>query len=149
MTEPSDSRRRFINFLIGGGLIGWLGSVLYPVFSFLKPPEVVEAGVGSVSAGLVSEIPSNSGQIVRYGRTPVLLIRTEDGAFRAFGATCTHLDCIVQYREDLQHIWCACHNGQYDLQGRNISGPPPRPLTEYDVNVVNDEVLISRRESET
>ncbi|HUF08981.1 MAG TPA: Rieske (2Fe-2S) protein [Rhodothermales bacterium] len=147
MSQPSESRRRFVNFLLGGGLIGWLGSVLYPVFSFLKPPEITEAGVGSVSAGMASDIPFNSGQIVRYGRSPVLLVRREDGAFRAFGATCTHLDCIVQYRDDLRHIWCACHNGHYDLQGRNISGPPPRPLTEFDVNVVNDEVLVSRRES--
>jgi Rieske Fe-S protein len=149
MTDINNSRRRFVNFLIGGGLIGWLGSVLYPVFSFLKPPVVVEAGVGSVSAGMVEDIALNSGQIVRFGRSPVLLIRTEAGEFRAFAATCTHLDCIVQYRDDLQHIWCACHNGHYDLQGRNISGPPPRPLAQYDVNVVNDEVLISRRESET
>lgn len=138
-----------MNFLIGGGLVGWLGSVLYPIFSYLKPPEVAESGVGSVSAGLASEISNNSGQIVRFGRSPVLLVRTTDGEFRAFSATCTHLDCIVQYREDFQHIWCACHNGQYDLQGRNISGPPPRPLAQYDVNIVNDEVFISRRESET
>jgi Rieske Fe-S protein len=147
MSDNDNSRRRFVNFLIGGGLIGWLGSVLYPVFSFLKPPEVVEAGVGSVSAGMVEDIALNSGQIVRYGRSPVILIRTTDGEFRAFAATCTHLDCIVQYRDDLEHIWCACHNGHYDLQGRNISGPPPRPLAQYDVNVVNDEVLITRRES--
>lgn len=138
-----------MNFLIGGGLIGWLGSVLYPVFSYLKPPEAAEEGLASVSAGAASEIANNSGQIVRYGRTPVLLVRNEAGEFRAFSATCTHLDCIVQYREDLQHIWCACHNGHYDLQGRNISGPPPRPLTQYDVNVVNDEVLITRREPGT
>ena len=50
------------------------------------------------------------------------------GNYRALSATCTHLGCIVQYRSDLQEIWCACHNGLYDLNGRNISGPPPRPL---------------------
>lgn len=146
MSEPSEARRRFLNYLIGGGLIGWLGSVLYPVFSFLKPPEVAEATVGRVSAGKASEIANNTGQIVRFGRAPVILIKLESGEFRAFSATCTHLDCIVQYRKDLQHIWCACHNGQYDLQGRNVSGPPPKPLTPYDVTVVNDEVFISRRE---
>lgn len=146
MSEPSEARRRFLNILIGGGLIGWLGSVLYPVFSFLKPPELAEAGVGSVSAGPASEIANNTGKIVRFGRAPVILIRTDAGDLRAFSATCTHLDCIVQYRPDLQHIWCACHGGQYDLQGRNVSGPPPKPLTQYDVSVVNDEVLISRRE---
>jgi cytochrome b6-f complex iron-sulfur subunit len=138
------SRRNFINALIGGGLLGWLGSVVFPVFSFLKPPKIPEANISSIKAGLTSDFLPNSGQIVKFGRTPVLLIRTEAGAFRAFTATCTHLDCLVQYRGDLKHIWCACHNGHYDLQGRNISGPPPRPLPEFIVNVVDDEVIISK-----
>jgi Rieske Fe-S protein len=148
MAPDKSSRRRFVNILMGTGFIGWLGSVLYPLFSFLKPPPIADSGVGSVSAGLASEIPPNSGQIVRFGRTPVILVKTEDGDFRAFGATCTHLDCIVQYREDLERIWCACHNGQFDLTGRNVAGPPPRPLTEYQVNIVDDEVLVSRAEGE-
>ena len=73
-----------------------------------------------------------------------VLIRTDGGNFRAFAATCTHLDCIVQYRADLKQIWCACHNGLYDTHGRNVSGPPPRPLEEFSVNIVNDEILVSR-----
>ena len=138
------SRRQFINVLLGGGLLGWLGSVLYPVVSYLKPPKVAEANVQTVRAGTAAEFPPNTGQIVKFGRKPVILIRTENGEFRAFSATCTHLDCIVQYRSDLGQIQCACHNGLYDLAGRNISGPPPRPLEEFAVNVVNDEIMVSR-----
>jgi cytochrome b6-f complex iron-sulfur subunit len=137
-------RRQFTNFLLAGGLLGWIGSVLYPLVSFLRPPKVAEANVKSVKAGTAADIPNNSGQIIKFGRKPVILIRTDNGDFRAFSATCTHLDCIVQYRTDLKQIWCACHNGLYDLHGRNISGPPPRPLEEFAVNIVNDEVLVSR-----
>jgi Rieske Fe-S protein len=138
------NRRQFTNVLLGGGLIGWLGSVLYPVISFLKPPKIPEANVQSVKAGLASEFAANSAAILKFGRKPVILIRTESGDFRAFVATCTHLDCIVQYRGDLQQIWCACHNGLYDLKGRNVSGPPPRPLEEFAVNIVNDEIMVSK-----
>jgi len=138
------NRRQFTNFLLGGGLIGWLGSVLYPVISFLKPPDIPEANVQSVKAGIASEFAANSAEILKFGRKPVILIRTESGEFRAFAATCTHLDCIVQYRGDLQQIWCACHNGLYDLKGRNVSGPPPKPLEEFTVNIMNDEILVSR-----
>lgn len=138
------NRRQFTNFLLAGGLVGWIGSVLYPVISYLRPPKVAEANISSVKAGLSSEFAANSSEIVKFGRKPVILIRTESGEFRAFSATCTHLDCIVQYRSDLKQIWCACHNGLYDTRGRNISGPPPRPLEEYAVNVVNDEILISK-----
>ena len=51
-------------------------------------------------------------------------------------ATCTHLDCVVGYQKDRSRIWCNCHGGSYDLTGRNIGGPPPRPLTPYKVNLV-------------
>lgn len=138
------NRRRFLNFVLGGGLLGWLASVLYPVFSFLNPPKKLEANVNSIKVGAVADFPPNSGKIVKFGRKPVILIRMENGKFRAFSATCTHLECIVQYRSDLQEIWCACHNGLYDLNGRNISGPPPKPLEPYVVNIVNNEISISR-----
>jgi cytochrome b6-f complex iron-sulfur subunit len=45
----------------------------------------------------------------------------------------------------MQRIWCACHNGVYDLSGKNVSGPPPRPLEAYDVHVRGDEIYVSRR----
>jgi Rieske Fe-S protein len=51
----------------------------------------------------------------------------------------------VQYRPDLERIWCACHNGHYDLTGRNVEGPPPRPLDRFDVAMKGDDVLIVRR----
>ena len=137
------NRRRFVSLLLGGGILGWLGSVLYPIFSYLNPPKVPEANVQTVKAGSVSEFPNNSAQIIKFGRKPVILIRSDTGDFRALSATCTHLDCIVQYRSDLKQIWCACHNGLYDMKGRNISGPPPRPLDEYAVNIIEDEIHIS------
>jgi cytochrome b6-f complex iron-sulfur subunit len=136
------SRRRFLNILIGGGILGWIGSVIYPVFSYLIPPKIPEANVNSIKAGKVEEFPPNSYKILKFGRQPVILVKTESGEFHALSATCTHLQCIVQYRKDTKQIWCACHNGVYGLDGRNISGPPPRPLDEYTVNIVNDEITI-------
>lgn len=130
-------------------MLGWLGSVFYPLFSYLKPPKVPEANVNSIKAGLAADFPANSARIVKFGRKPVILIKTEANEFRAFAATCTHLDCIVQYRSDTKQIWCACHNGIYDLRGRNVSGPPPRPLDEFTVNVVNDEIIVSKSNQES
>jgi Rieske Fe-S protein len=136
------NRRKFLNFLIGGGLLGWISSVVYPIFSYLIPPKIPEANVNSVNAGLAADFPTNSGKIIQFGRKPVLLIKDDNGEFHAFDGTCTHLDCIVQYRQDTKQIWCACHNGTFDMSGRNVSGPPPRPLQEFTVNIVNDEIII-------
>ncbi len=149
MTERSgggvDTQKRdFLKYVLGGGLLAWLAAVLYPVVVYLKPPKQAEVEVTSVKVGKAKDIEKDSGTIVRFGSKPVILVRTAGGEFKAFSATCTHLDCTVQYRKDLGMIWCACHNGRYDLSGRNVAGPPPRPLEEYRVVVQGDEVFVSR-----
>jgi len=151
MKNPEDNilqqeigRRSLLDILLRGGIVAFLASVLYPVLAYLKPPVSGEAAPRSVKAGSASALKPNSGEIFRFGTKPGILVRTPQGELRAFTAVCTHLDCTVQYREDMAHIWCACHNGHYDLRGINIQGPPPRPLEQYDVAVVGDDVFVSR-----
>jgi len=143
--EMQQQKRDFLKIVLGGGLIAWIAAVLYPVFSYLKPPKEAEVEVMSVKVGKTDAIAKDSGTIVRFGSKPVILVRTAAGEFHAFSATCTHLDCTVQYRKDMGVIWCACHNGKYDLTGRNIAGPPPRPLDEFRVVVQGDELFVSRK----
>ena len=101
-----------------------LGDV--PRHAHLLPPEVAESSAASVTLPIkASEVKPMSGRIFKFGSRPGIPIRTESGELRAFSAICTHLNCTVQFREDLGHLWCACHNGHFDLSGRNISGPPP------------------------
>jgi len=140
-----DTRRRAVNYLLGSGIIASLASFLYPVAKFLRPPRVPEAPVNEVTVPGAARMAPNSARIVRFGTEPVLLIRVSEAEWRAFGATCTHLNCTVQYRSESQQIWCACHNGFYDLNGRVVSGPPPRPLDEFVVRARGDEVVIARR----
>jgi len=138
-------KRNFLTYILSGGLLAWAGSVVYPLFTYLRPPKQAEVEVSSVKVGKLSAIEKDSGTIVRFGNKPVILVRTASGELRAFSATCTHLDCTVQYRKDLGVIWCACHNGKYDLNGRNIAGPPPRPLDEFRVVVQGEEVFVSKK----
>lgn len=139
-----NSKRDFLKLLLGGGVLAWIAAVAYPLLAYLNPPAEGEVEVTSVKVGPLSGIEKNSGTIVRFGNKPVLLIRTAAGDLRALSATCTHLDCTVQYRKDMGTIWCACHNGTYDLNGRNISGPPPRPLEEYRVVLQGEDVFLSK-----
>jgi cytochrome b6-f complex iron-sulfur subunit len=145
VASAAPQRRDVLNWLLGSWLAGVLGSIVYPVARYLVPPELPEAAPPSVSGGKAAAFLPNTGKIVPFGTTPVIVIRTLSGAFRAFSATCTHLTCTVQYRSDLEHIWCACHNGHYDVNGRNVSGPPPRPLDPFDVTVQGDEIVIVRK----
>jgi cytochrome b6-f complex iron-sulfur subunit len=143
--SKNQSKRDFLQWILAGGVTAFLGVVLYPIFAYLIPPKQAEVEVSSVKAGKLSEMEKESGKIIKFGTKPVILIRTTEGELRAFSATCTHLDCTVQFRKDFGMIWCACHNGKYDLNGRNISGPPPRPLDELRVVVQGDEILISKK----
>jgi len=144
-TGSGQSRRGFVNWLLGTSVGGLLLAVLYPVGRYLIPPASGESAAATVTLSVKPEdIAANTGQIFKFGNRPGIILRTPSGELRAFSALCTHLSCIVQYRDDISRIWCACHNGHFDLNGRNVSGPPPGPLEEYAVNVRGDQIVISR-----
>ena len=144
MEQEASKRRKFLNYLLGTSAGATLTAIFYPIIKFMTPPEVTAATQNSVVAGRVPELAANSGKVFKFGNKPGLLVRTPAGDLKAFSATCTHLDCIVQYQPEMKGIWCACHNGRYDLNGQNVSGPPPRPLEEYVVNVRGDEIVVSK-----
>jgi len=141
----SPGRRRFVQVLLGGGLLASAASFIYPVLRFLVPPAATDRGGDTVVAARVGELKPNTAKIFRFGSRPGLLLLGADGEYRAMSGTCTHLSCTVQYRSDLKQVWCACHNGTYDLEGRNVSGPPPRPLELFDVHVQGEEIVVRRK----
>jgi len=131
-------RRTLVNWwlvLSGSALVA---AIAYPIARFLVPPEIPEATTAEVDAGSPNdpEFREKQFKIVRFGAEPVIVVRVSETDFRAFSAVCTHLSCIVDFRRDKELIWCWCHNGIYDLNGRNIGGPPPRPLAPYVARLV-------------
>lgn len=138
-------RRGILGWLLGGGLFGSVASFLYPILRFVNPPDLPEASVNEVIAGKANDFKLNSGKIVRFGNKPALLVRINETEFKAFSAICSHLNCTVQYHDERHQIWCACHNGFYDLNGKVVSGPPPKPLEEYSVRLRGEEVVISKQ----
>jgi len=145
METLASSRRGFVNLLLGTGFGAMAVWMLYPVIRYLIPPKSGEPTIASVAVPWKpAEIKANSGRIFKFGSQPGILVKTPAGDLRAFAATCTHLNCTVQYREEKQDIWCACHNGIYDLNGKNVSGPPPRPLAPYKVSVRAEEIVVMK-----
>ena len=143
-TGLASGRRRFLDYLLGASTVATLGAIVYPIIRFMSPPQVIESTESSVVAAKLNEVPVNSGKIFKFGSKPGILVRTDSGELKAFSAICTHLDCIVQYQPETKQIWCACHNGHYNLNGKNIGGPPPRPLEEFNVNTRGDEIVVSK-----
>jgi cytochrome b6-f complex iron-sulfur subunit len=143
--EPGPTRRGFVNWLLGTSAGAFIASVFYPVARYLVPPPTGESAAASVTLPIkADDVKPNTGQIFKFGSKPAIIVRTAGGELRAFTAVCTHLNCTVQYRPDLGQIWCACHNGHFDLNGHNVSGPPPRPLDAYVVNVRGTQIVVSK-----
>lgn len=134
-------RRTFLDWLLGGGLAVWAIGFVAPVVAYLWPAQRRGPGTQTVSAGKVADFAEWQTKIVALNSQPVIVIRMPQG-FRAFSAICTHLGCIVAWDAQRRMIACPCHAGLFDLSGRVAGGPPPRPLTEYGVAVVNNEVMV-------
>jgi len=138
------TRRQFLNGLLGGWLGALLVSFLYPVAKFIFPPyrepeEVI------LPLSNFKDMKPNSVRNFSWGTKPGIIKKTDDGTLQAFIAVCTHLDCNVTYLPEQRKFFCACHDGWYDENGINISGPPPKPLRQLLV-VIEKENLILRKE---
>jgi Rieske Fe-S protein len=129
LRESLFSRRRFLNGIVGAGWSAMLVYLLYPLCRFVWGASEVEPE--SVVLKDFTEPAPGEAAYFKYGPRPAFIFRTTTGELRAFTAVCSHLNCTVQYDAQHRRIWCACHEGIFDLDGKNVSGPPPRPLRRY------------------
>lgn len=150
--QPTGRRDWLLNTLIGA-VTATVAFIFYPAVRFLWPREVTTSGQLSVVAPytvdkLKLDAEGNWPPPFNFGGKPCLVILTPDGDVKAFNALCTHTDCTVQYLPEKSEIFCGCHNGVYNLNGQNVSGPPPRPLEEYKVTLEptkdGQNIIVSR-----
>jgi nitrite reductase/ring-hydroxylating ferredoxin subunit len=90
-----------------------------------------------------SEIPIGGTKTFSYpsDRDRCVLVRLGPEELVAFSQSCTHLSCAVIPKVDEGVFVCPCHEGFFDLRtGRNISGPPPRPLPRIVIETNGDDV---------
>ena len=137
-TEVQTSRRILLKGLLGFvGAFG-LGSLLYASYRFLAP----SAGAYAAVELPLADIAPGGTYPFQYGASPGILLRGEDGTFRAFSLVCTHLACTVNWNPEKRAFYCPCHDGLFDAEGNVISGPPPAPLERLKVAVKGDRVVV-------
>lgn len=140
------SRGAFMQTCLFGFAGAWGLMALYPVWRYLTPGEQEKQSVvESVTVCKADDLPPGSGRNFKFGHKPALVTHTEDGQLHAFIAICTHLGCTVQFNDEKELIWCACHGGAYDpSSGKNVQGPPPKPLAPLKVANVDGSIVVSR-----
>ena len=133
-STTQQSRRSFLDLLLGVGVLAWLASVVYPVVSYLKPlPRSGPTGPVNLTRAEIAKVEREKFAIIPVGSKRLLVLEDASGDLHALDAKCTHEGCTVRYVPGEAVIWCACHNGRFDLQGRVLAGPPPRPLAKHTV----------------
>ncbi len=138
------SKRDFLTTSLATLSTALVGFILFPLARYLKQPPSGGGNIKRTIAAKLDDVPNDSGVIFRFGNNPGIVFRTPAGELKSFTAVCTHLGCTVQYVPVESYIFCACHNGKYDLNGQVISGPPPRPLEQYQVDVQGDDIVVTR-----
>ena len=127
-------RRRLLTRLIGASAVIVAGITLAPGIGLLLAP-ILSAGSRS-RRKLVFANPADAGSTTfvtaRYEdepeTDPAIYFRLADGKPVALSARCTHAGCTVLWRAEQDAFVCPCHGGRFDSSGKNVSGPPPRPL---------------------
>jgi cytochrome b6-f complex iron-sulfur subunit len=147
-SELKQGRRRFLLRLSWTGLGLFLTTFLTAVLNFFWP-RVSSRPTRSFPVGFPEDY--QPGQVVYYPGRKLFVVRDEKG-FYSLSARCTHLGCMVVWNRDHRMFLCPCHGGKYDAEGRNVEGPPPRPLDLLALRlgdngslVVDPDIIIKRR----
>lgn len=132
VSKKQTSRRGFLDGLLGASVAAWLATVLYPIIRYLKPlPQTGPTGPARLTRDEISKLEQKQFVIVPVSGQRVMVLQLPNEELLAFSAVCTHEGCTVTYRPGESVIWCPCHDGRFDLNGRVLSGPPPRSLPKY------------------
>lgn len=149
------SRRNFLVIATGaiGGIIGialFIPGIAYIIgpaiqkeksenWVRLGPTSKVEIGTPTLFKATVER---QTGWIVNQEEISVYVLTENGRDYVALSNICTHLGCRVRWIAEQTQFFCPCHNGVFDKDGAVISGPPPRPLDQYQVKVEGNQLYI-------
>lgn len=154
MEEGSNDRREFLKksiFLLGG-LIA-VGIAVPAATYFLSPiwkkaeedwielADVAEIVVGEpVKVDFVQR--KKDGWVTIEGRSSAWVVTPDGLDFTVFDPQCTHLGCPYRWDTASKQFLCPCHTAAFGIDGKVLSGPPPRPLDRYPTKVVAGKLMI-------
>jgi cytochrome b6-f complex iron-sulfur subunit len=145
LTNTPITRRRSIQLLLGFSVVSTLGGIVGPIIAYLLPRSAASGTGGPVDVGKVEDFATGSGTVVSVNDKPVIIVNTKGSGMKAFSAICTHLGCVVAWDQHKNVIHCPCHEGIFNpTTGAVVSGPPPRPLSGYELAVKDGTVLIGK-----
>lgn len=138
------SRRRFLKWF--WRILGIVASVeLVAVFvSFFKPsPDLGKNNTYQrkvIEAGQVNDF--EPGSVTAFVRGRFYLVRLPSGGFLAVSSQCTHLGCSIPWDNNQKRFICPCHASHFDITGKVLSSPAPRPLDLFLIQITNNNIFV-------
>jgi menaquinol-cytochrome c reductase iron-sulfur subunit len=148
------TRRRFFVGAIYGLWAAICAALSLPALVYLFLPPKARKESEWVEAGDISKLAANSPLELTFRRNRVdgwkvssekgvaWVVKRPDNSVVAFGPQCTHLGCAYHWEEGKDQFLCPCHSSLFSIDGRVVSGPAPRPLDRYDVQVQGSKLLL-------
>ena len=151
------NRRDFIKLTtigVGGVIAAGVG---LPAIDYLVDPALRSGKTDAwIPLGKIESFPTGKPTLAMFTRSKVngwektvtsygvFVLRKSDTEFFALSNKCTHLGCHVNWNSDRNEYICPCHDGLFDIHGKVLGGPPPRPLDSYsgDQIKVEDGILM-------
>jgi len=146
--EPSARREFLVKLGIGAGVAA-IGAQSVASLRSLVPNVSYDAPT-TVKIGLPTDFPDG----LKFLPDERLFVFRNGKTFHAISAVCTHLGCTVraealsQVQEAqvggqplrLTHRFnCPCHGSRYNGDGTTVSGPAPKPLAWFHLDVATDD----------
>ena len=152
------TRRRFFELVIkaSAGLIGL--SLAVPLVGYLISPAFKRRAQPWVDVASSEELPTGTPKQLEYVATvqdgyletktqkAVWAVKQSNGQVTVFSPLCTHLGCGYHWDGGAQQFKCPCHGSVYDISGRVLAGPAPRPLDALPSKVDNGRLLVVLKE---
>jgi len=148
------SRRSFLVRAVIGIIAFLSAAIAAPLAGFGVLPVLKKKQADWSDAGVASDLAANEPHerrflmSVRNGwqeekvERTVWLVKKPDGGVTAFSANCPHLGCGYRWFPEEQRFKCPCHASVFDITGKVLSGPAPRPLDTLDTRIENNRVLV-------
>jgi cytochrome b6-f complex iron-sulfur subunit len=145
LTASLITRRTFLNTLFGGWFLVFFSGSLYALWKFAFPTLGKEPDFVVLKTTDFLSIPPNSVKPFAWGGKAGLIFKKTGGTISALKGVCTHMECNITYRPEERKFYCACHKGWFDENGKNIEGPPPKPLEFFDITTSGEKLIIAKK----
>jgi Rieske Fe-S protein len=139
------TRRTFVNTLLGGWFFTSLAGGVFALLRFAFPTLGKEPDFVILKPEDYLDIPVNSTKAFAWGGKLGLFFRKSDGNLMALKGVCSHMECNIAYKPEERKFYCSCHKGWFDENGKNIQGPPPKPLEIFVYTVEEDKLIVARK----